>query len=78
MSEGKEHVDKLRSMVEITKTEASDVVIADMIAEFGSLVVTLSKALDKTQRRVMWLTVAVVALTAALVTYPFLEHALAK
>jgi hypothetical protein len=78
MSDGVEHVEQLRTMRARMKNESSDLVIGDMIVEFGALVVTLSTALDKTQRRVMWLTWAVVILTAVLVTMPFVERAIGK
>lgn len=80
MDKDQEHLQKLRAMADSTKTpgQSSDVVIAGMIVEFGELVVSLSKTLDRTNRLILWatlvgvvLTVGLVALTVVLVVLPF-------
>ncbi len=77
MNKGEEHLKKLREMAARMKQgEPSDLIVGEQIAEFGALVVTLSETLDKTQRRIFWLTWAVVILTFVLVVLPFIERAL--
>lgn len=78
MTKSEDHLEKLRSLAGSMVARTQDTVVPGIVIECASLVVTLSETLDRTQRRVMWLTWAVVILTAVLVVMPFIERSLAK
>lgn len=66
MSQSKNHLEKLHSLVDNFKNQSGDVVIGTMIPEFAELVVTLNNELDKAQTILLRLTWAVTALTVVM------------
>jgi hypothetical protein len=66
MTAPREHLERLRSLVGLFKTESGDVVIGKMIPEFAALIVQLSDELDAAQRKVVRLTWALFWLTGVL------------
>lgn len=70
MSEEDEHIKRLQEIVATAhEPSLNNKVLAELALELGSIIV-------KTQRRIMWLTVIVAVLTAALLALPFIERAL--
>jgi hypothetical protein len=66
MAAPREHLDKLRSLLGLFRSESGDEVIGKMIPEFAALIIQLSEELDAAQRKVVRLTWALFWLTAVL------------
>jgi hypothetical protein len=69
-----EHVERIREVRDrmvANPNELFDPNFGNIAVEFAALIVSATETLDKTQRRTMWLTWAIVVLTAAVVILPF-------